>query len=244
MSLEPALKAALIAAIVAIFSLLVNSGLHIWKARIDRQIAREKAKADLDLADRKFNLDVQLADMKRKADLAEQALIAVYEARDVFAWVRSRGILQGEGETRPANLDEADGYRDQRNTYYIPIERLNRDKEVFARLQALRYAFAAHFGDSAAKPFEHLRQVHNRITVAANVLIQIASTERNINDSEIPLRNELGWGPRTRPDELDNLIDQAVIAMETTCAPILRAKVERSAAVARKGVGRESVERD
>lgn len=221
--LGPALTATVGAALVAVLSLVVNTGLQIWKASIDRQIAREKAAADVGLAQRKFDLDVQLTDRKRKADLAEQVLIAVYEARDVFAWVRSRGIFRGEGESRSANHDEPEGLRDQRNTYFIPIERLNREKEVFARLQTLRYAVAAHFGEETAQSLGCLQDARNRIMSAASVLIELTSVDDRAHQSDVLLRNTLGWGPRERPDEIDDLIGQAVTAVETICAPILRA---------------------
>src|SRR5208282_3081313 len=84
---------------------------------------------------------------KRKAELAEQALTAFYEARDVFVWVRSRAGFGGEGSTRTSNDGESKAQLEKRNTYYIPIERLTHDKELFARLHSLRYAFAAHFGE-------------------------------------------------------------------------------------------------
>lgn len=108
---------------------------------------------------------------KRKAELAEQALIAFYEARDVFLWVRSRGMRAGEGSSRTPAAGESQTQQEKRNTYFIPIERLTHQKELFAKLQTLRYAFAAQFDETATEPFKAILGVHNEIQSAASVLI-------------------------------------------------------------------------
>jgi|SRR5579871_2813644 len=159
---------------------------------------------------------------KRKTELAEQALIDVYQARDVFRWVRARAIFGGEGESRQASTVEDEKTKSRRNTYFVPIERLRREKELFARLQSQRYAFAAYFGDQGAKPFDDLRSVHVKISTAASVLIDLVQEDDGRpTPDEIVLRNELGWGPRPRPDEIDKTIESAVAAIERICRPIL-----------------------
>lgn len=37
---------------------------------------------------------------KRKGEIAEQALVSFYKARDVFKWARTPAVLTGEGESR------------------------------------------------------------------------------------------------------------------------------------------------
>lgn len=160
---------------------------------------------------------------KRRHELAEQALISFYEVRDIFTWVRSRGIFGGEGQTRTATGSETAEQKDRRNTYFIPIERLNREKAVFARLQTLRYAFAAHFGDDAVKPFANVMEAHQTISASASTLIQLTSDsqDRASEQSLIPLRDALGWGPGQRPDDIDKKIAEAVSAIEALCKPVL-----------------------
>jgi hypothetical protein len=162
---------------------------------------------------------------KRKAELAEQALIAFYEARDVFTWVRSRGIFGGEGGSRSPAAGESETQQEKRNTYFIPIERLTRDKELFARIQTLRYAFTAHFGEAAGEPFRAIWDIHTDIISSASVLIQITHDDEDhtgaFQGSAEPLLHTLGWGTAARPDDIDRKIDQAVQDIEKICRPVL-----------------------
>ncbi len=163
---------------------------------------------------------------KRKAELAEQALVSFYEAGDAFNWARSRGLFGSEGETRKASESESDEVKTKRNTYFVPIERLHREKELFARLNAQRYTFAAYFGREGIKPFEAIMSIHNEIMLAASVLIEVTIDHmtRALEEQEIPLRNILGWGPASRPDEIDKKISDAVNQIELLCRPILETK--------------------
>lgn len=164
---------------------------------------------------------------KRKADLAEQVLTGFLEVKDIFVWVRSPGSFGGEGTSRAPAADETPSQQQQRNTWFIPLERLTREKELFARLQTLQYAFAAHFGKAARAPFRVIREAHDEIFVAARMLIQMTnhagSTAGYMNDANASLRHTL-WGGPERPDIVDRNVDQAVEDIETLCRPILSAK--------------------
>ena len=109
---------------------------------------------------------------KRKIELAEQVLASFYEVRDLFVWVRSPAAIGGEGETRQAE-GEDENVRRQRNTYFVPIERMQKHSELFAKLQSQRYTFMALFGAAAIAPFDELRQAQVRISVSAQTLIRM-----------------------------------------------------------------------
>ena len=164
---------------------------------------------------------------KRKAELAEEVLTGFYQARDVFVWARSRGLFGSEGESRNATAGESEAVRKARNLYFVPIERLVREKELFAKLHALRYAFGAYFGAATAKPFETLADVHSQIMTSASVLIQSVMPGPN-NDVVLigvdELLDTLGWGKRKRPDTVDRSIDEAVGQIELLCKPVLEGK--------------------
>ena len=162
---------------------------------------------------------------KRKTELAEQALTAAYEARDVFIWTRSRGIFGGEGGSRIPVGGESKTQHERRNTYFIPIERLTHEKELFARLHSLRYAFAAHFGDASIEPFKEIMDVHNSIITSATVLIEMIhdddDTGASFRNSAESLLNTIGWGPAARPDDVDRKINKAIHDLEQSCRPVL-----------------------
>jgi hypothetical protein len=222
----PAVAAAIISSVVAIIGIRTTRSIHAERLAADQALAERKLSADIALAEKKLALDQSLTNWKRRYELAEQALIAFYEARDVFVWVRSRGLFGGEGQTRVRVEGETDKQAEERNTYFVPIERLTREKALFARLQTLRYAFAAHFGDELVKPFGNIDEARIKINSAASILIQMASEfrDRAPHESLVPLRNDLGWGPAPRPDAIDQKITEAVAAIEAVCKPVLREK--------------------
>jgi hypothetical protein len=111
--------------------------------------------------------------------------------------------MSGEGETRKPAEYENDKLRERRNSYFVPIERLARQAQPFARLQTLRYAVGAEFGPDAIKPIEAIAQVHAEIMSTAGILIEIANfaDDPAANQQLIPLREKLGWGERSdQPD--------------------------------------------
>lgn len=165
---------------------------------------------------------------KRKAELAEEVLTSFYAAMDAFTWVRSGGaIFNGEGESRKPERAESEAVHLRRNLYFVPIERLTREKEIFAKLRAQRYIFKAYFGEKGTKPFDTLASVHTGIMSSASVLIQstLPNGEGGVVTGNIDaLLDELGWGKRPRPDPVDRSIDEALQTIESLCKPILEGK--------------------
>jgi hypothetical protein len=225
----PAVVAAVIAGIISVISLVMNRATtlatHSQRLAFDREQAERRVNAEIALAERKFALDRALDHHKRRADLAERTLIAFYEARDVFTLVRSRGIFGGEGSSRQSSESEGEDQKKRRDTYFVPIERLIKEKKLFARLQSLRYAFAANFGTTTREPFNAIWEAHNRIASSASVLIQLTfdgdDDHRSSRAGNEPLLNAIGWGPADRPDEIDQKIEKAVTDIEAVCRPVL-----------------------
>jgi len=96
---------------------------------------------------------------KRRIDLAEDVLALVYEIQDVLASVRSPLGHSEEGQTCPEMPDAIDKEKAMLNTAYIPIERCNSRKELFARLRSLRYRFMALDDKDTGQPFEELNSI-------------------------------------------------------------------------------------
>jgi hypothetical protein len=102
---------------------------------------------------------------------------------------------------------------------------------LFAKLQSLRYSFAAVFGPANMQPFDAIRDVQANILTAASVLLEMAAFGQSVgkpNDGMMELRNTLGWGPRERPDTIDTQTEAAVETMEAICRPILSEKPQNS----------------
>jgi hypothetical protein len=128
----PAVVAAGISGLVSVIGIWISArttkAVHGERLAFEREQAERRVNAEIALAERKFSLDRKLGDHKRRVELAGRTLIAFYQARDVFTWVRSRGIFGDEGNSRQLSVAETEDQKKQRNTYFIPIERLTREK--------------------------------------------------------------------------------------------------------------------
>jgi len=98
---------------------------------------------------------------KRRIDLAEEVLALVYEIHDVLASVRSPLGHSEEGQTCPSMPDATDKEKAMLCTAYIPIERCDSRRDLFARLRSLRYRFMALNGKDAGIPFEELNNIRH-----------------------------------------------------------------------------------
>lgn len=164
---------------------------------------------------------------KRRAEVAEQLLASAYEVREILQWVRIPVILAGEGESRKADSNESLELRERRNSLYIPIERLNQQREIFAELQALRFTVAALFGEEAMRPINALLEGHRAIGSAATQLIIHATVPMDSIAAQgfKTFYDTLGMGIGDRPDEFDRKINEAISAIEKFCRPPLEDRV-------------------
>lgn len=201
----PAVVAVVISGTIAIIGFLVNRltslKTHKEKLHFDRELAEKKVTADIALAEKKLALDQALVIWRRRYEIAEQVLTAAYEARDILNWARTPVRMSGEGETRQPAENESDALRNRRNSYFVPIERLTRQAQPFAKLQTLMYAAGSHFGPEAIKPIEEIGQVHAEIMSTAGILIEIASfaDDPAANQQLIPSQRNIRLGAATAP---------------------------------------------
>lgn len=210
--------AASITALVAIVALFLT-------IRENRKLQKERQDGDHKLAERKFAFDRDLVDIRRKTDLAEQALTLAYEARDVITSARSPGLRGGEGKTRKAVGSEEQDVAERRDTYFVPIERLMREAEIFSRLQSAKYPFIAYFGPEAAAPFVSLIAVRYEIISAASILIQTAASEGLPGVPVDRTLSQILFALTEQPDAVATKVNSAIDALEATCKPILGQRI-------------------
>jgi hypothetical protein len=152
---------------------------------------------------------------KRKAELAEQTLVAFYEARDVLKLARTTG----GNPSREAG--ESDAQKEMLDAVRAPIERLLAHAELFARLRALAYPFAAHFGEENTKPFHVVIGIHDDIGVSARALISRMKTGKLGEESHSHISIVFGG-----VDDFDRALDQACADMAKICHQALAAKAK------------------
>jgi hypothetical protein len=88
---------------------------------------------------------------RRKSEMAESTLSKFYEARDVIRWARFPGGYSDEGRSRPRADGESEAEARHRDSLYVPVERLLKEKDFFASFEAAKYPFMAWFGHETEK---------------------------------------------------------------------------------------------
>lgn len=159
---------------------------------------------------------------KRKAELAEDVIADFYEAREIILEARSSGSIRAdEGNTRPKMDDETPEETEQYNVYNLVSERLSKESDFFARLQARKYRFIARFGVEAVKPYHDLYQILGEIRIAVHMLIVTHKMHKTPEQA-----NHRKWCTTifggADEDDIPKRLDAIVTAIEETCRPAIQ----------------------
>ena len=122
----------------------------------------------------------------------------------------------GEGKSRPRESDENENDARYYDAYYVPIERIEKFNEFFAKLEASKYQFMALFGEEAATPFHEIKGVRDEIIRAAGILIRRPKDQERIEELEQIIR----W-TGSNDDPLDKRLEAAIESIKGICRPIL-----------------------
>ena len=153
---------ALIAAVGSFAGGLAGTSITAWTTRkthserlaAEEKFAERRFEFDKDLSQQKFQLDARLADRKRRQDLAEEVLESFNKIRDVVRDVRVPLIHSDEADLRKPPESESEDVARQKNTFNVPLARLEKHRSDTAALLAKRYRSAAWFGPAADAPFQ------------------------------------------------------------------------------------------
>lgn len=225
----PAVVAAVVSGLIAVVGMLVNRSTNI-------RVNQDKIKADLDLAERRFQFDKAMAERRfayereqaifeRRFELAEQLLSDAYRFRDLMKFVRNGASFGDEGQTRKAPEGEREGLKRIRDSYFVPLERLQKESAFISDMMAKRDAARAHFGEGVASAFGLFNSAIHGVQVAANMLIQ-ADEHDSLNNRDLyeRLRGDI-WEPLAEhagKNEIGKKIEEAVSTIEEYCGPVLK----------------------
>lgn len=161
---------------------------------------------------------------RRRAELAEHTLATFYEARDIISAARFPGSSGEEGSSRQRRANKTENEARYKNALYVPVERLTRQAEFWGKFEAAHYSFMVLFGEEAARPFETVRQIKNRVMISAGMLVR---TYGQVNEEREDRQSQrerweayIGWGV-TEEDEVAREVDGAVSAIERVCKPAI-----------------------
>ena len=107
---------------------------------------------------------------KRKIELAEEMLATFLEMNDAVAFIRNPFSSSNEGRTRERGENENPEHSELLDRAYIVFERYEQRREVFVRLNTLKYRFVAVFGGEAEALFTDIARTVNSIFASANAL--------------------------------------------------------------------------
>lgn len=166
----------------------------------------------------------------RRIQLAERGLALFYEARDALSWIRNRGMISTELDA-VARIDgeEEDEYLMRRGVM-VGFKRYLSYGELFAKIDALRYEFAAVFGKDALEPFRLLKSATSSFIEAGKVLIPVQQQAAEyakdtmkeagqLREQVVALRAEY-WGD-DESDKVSIAASRAIRAIETICEPVI-----------------------
>lgn len=97
--------------------------------------------------------------MEKKYELAEEVLSLVYAAEDNIRMIRSPFSFGSEGKTRPISKSEENSRNELFDRAHIVVERYDKCKDGFNKLNACKYRFMAIYGKEHEVLFKNVDQV-------------------------------------------------------------------------------------
>jgi hypothetical protein len=230
----PAVVAAIVSGIVSIVGNLFSNrsakGIHSEKLLFDERLAEKKFRFDVDLAERKFRYDRELHDHKRRVEFAEEILAGFYKFKDVIAAARSPAAYGDEGASRPRSENEHADLARNKDTYFVPLERLNKNRDFLSDFFSKRYRARALFRDDIDRAFQHANEIISSIQVAAGMLIRAVDDERRDPAFWRKLEADIWDGFGDDHDRLSPKIQEAIRFAEGSLGPILELHLAPDAA--------------
>ncbi len=164
-------------------------------------------------------------------ELAEETLVAAYDAYDSLQRARMSGAFGGEGASRPRGDGEDAEVERRRDGYYVPIERLRAEATSFERLRSAKARCRIYFGENSSTNFNTLLSAQFRIAAAAHFLIRNVGEEDRGTPEVIERRyqkideyEKIIWdsGSEEEPDEFTQRLRDALKSIDNLLRPHLK----------------------
>lgn len=115
---------------------------------------------------------------QRRFTVAEDAIVAFSLARSALESARNGLSFAGEGATLKAKDGDSEQTTERKRTFYVPIERLERQQARFAELERVMLLARHHLGEDAYEAFETLIRARNAVMISAGALIRRVGEEQ------------------------------------------------------------------
>ncbi len=222
----PAVVAAIVSGVVTIlgnlFSIRSSRNINSEKIASEKDLAESKFDYEKDLAERKFRYEQELHDYRPRVEFAEELLAAFYKLKDIVLSIRGPFSYGDEGATRKRREHEIEQEARARDSFYVPVARMQKQTEFLSDLTSKKYRAQAVFQREIQRAFELANEVLNTIQVASGMLVDHVGQPRNDPEFWRKLEGQI-WNASTpdKPDELTQKIDQAVKIVEGAVRPTL-----------------------
>lgn len=222
----PAVVAAAVSGIVTIVGNFLSNrssrSINSEKIASEKDLAERKFQAETDLAERRFKHEQALHDYRRTVEFGEDLLSSFYKLKDVVRSVRGPFSYGDEGATRKRRPNEIEAEAQSRDSFYVPIARLQKETTFISDLLSKKYRAQAVFGNDVQQAFELTVAVINKIQIASNMLVENVGQGRREPEPWRGLERDI-WdtsGP-DKPDELAQKILDAIGLVEKAVRPAL-----------------------
>ena len=160
---------------------------------------------------------------KRKIEIAEETLVATYKVRSLFYYIRSPGAFGGEGTSRKRADDEKPGLASLKDSYFVPIERIQKTSDDFARLEKARLLCEVYFGARAGDPFDVIMRLNRKVAVSAQMLLVTVGEGLDSSTNRERWEADIWHGASSQgTDPIEAAVDAAVVEIEALCRPHLK----------------------
>jgi hypothetical protein len=182
--------------------------------------------AERDLARYKFRHERKQAVFKRRFELAESWLSDAYRFREMMAYVRNGAAFHDEGKSRDPQGGGAESISRTKDTYFVPVERIQSRNEFIAAFMTKKHECLALFGSASRESFEKFEEAIRHIHTASLTLIGMLQPDGHFSDKDLG-QNLLadiwaGYGRAfNRDDRIEAMINRAVEVAESLCRPVL-----------------------
>lgn len=168
---------------------------------------------------------------KRNIELAEETLALFYEAKDVIAWMRHPIGFSNETDSIEKGERESKDQFEARKKASVVFVRYNQNKELFNKIQSLRYRFMAQIGKEKAKPFEELNKIVREIISSSHLLAILWSEryfeteeERKKHYEQIRKAEKVFWDTFSEDDPINPKVEKVIVDIEEVCKRVIMAK--------------------
>ena len=152
----------------------------------------------------------------------KNCLVAFYKLRDIVLSIRGPFSYGDEGATRKRREHESEPEATARDSFYVPIARMQKQTEFLSDLISKKYRAQAVFKRDIQRAFVLANEVLNTIQIASGMLVEQVGQPRADPEFWRKLEGQI-WNTSTpdKPDELSQKIDQAIEIVEAAVRPAL-----------------------